>query len=137
MDSFQGPLSCPLPGGALAFREGGLDSLRNTAANLALAWSIMVPMAPCHATDLRTVADVDRFVHEALPIGTTRSKLVEVLNERRIENSETKSPSGIVYAIIRDGSGGPLIKKSITIKFFFDETGRLAHYEVREVLTGP
>lgn len=98
---------------------------------------IVVAMTGCEASDLRTVRDVDTFIREHIPIGSDRSTVVDVLTKRRIENSALTAKDGIVYAIIRDTSGGPLIKGSISMRFFFDVNGKLARFEVQEGWTGP
>ena len=110
---------------------------RLLAVTFGIASCIIVYMTPCEANGPRTVADVESLIRENLATGSDRSRVVQILAEKGIENSGLQAGSGIVYAIIRGTSGGPVIKGSITMKFFFDDGGRLTRYEVREVQTGP
>ncbi len=99
--------------------------------------SISVAMTACEKNGLRTVGQVEDFLRDNLPIGSDRSRVVQVLTDRKIENSGLPAPGDHIDAIIRDVSGNPLIRGSIAMKFFFDDRGTLARYEVREVFTGP
>jgi hypothetical protein len=125
------------PVGVHAFREVSAVMFRFLEVSIGVASCIVVAMTACEGRSPRTVSEVESFIREKLPVGTDRSRVVQVLNEAGIENSGMQAGSGVVHAIIRDTSGGLVIKGSITMKFFFDDRGKLARYEVRETFTGP
>ena len=79
-----------------------------------------------------------RAIQEKVPIDSTREQVVAFLKSEGIEHSYNPSDAKDkeIGGIVRDVSG-IVIKRSIRVKFEFDSAGRLARYEVTEVLTGP
>jgi hypothetical protein len=104
--------------------------------SVSIAFFMLGALTACEGKDGWTVGKVQAFVRENLPIGSGRSRVVQLLGEKGIENSGPQAASGVLYAIIRNTSGGPIIKGSITMKFYFDDSDRLVRYEIQKVFTG-
>ena len=89
------------------------------------------------------VAKVEKDVRDHLPVGTSRAQVESYLDQRRIEHSYIERSSGspeydrTEMAIIRDASQSWLIRGDIQLLFKFDEQGKLTHYSVRQIFTGP
>lgn len=89
------------------------------------------------------VAKVQEDIRGHLPVGTSRAAVASYLDQRGIQHSyvgELKDAPEYGHtemAIIRETSRTWLVRGDIQILFKFDEQGRLIHYSVQEIFTGP
>jgi hypothetical protein len=104
------------------------------------------------------VAAVERDIRAHLPIGSSKAKVLDYLDERKISHTWLERgdqfpgnpsifgpdagppiPDGPTEeGVIRDVQKGGFIRVDIVTDFKFDETkSKLVSFSVREVLTGP
>ena len=93
-------------------------------------------------TQTLTVVGVRKKLEQALPVGSSRTRVETYLDSQSIPHSyidDSKSPNErrVELALIRSTSQSLLVRGDIQIRFRFDESGRLADYSVQEVFTGP
>jgi hypothetical protein len=112
-------------------------SVRASIAIAVCALSIAALADKSLANEPWSAQKAETMIRQNIPIGSDKAQVIQFLNKKGIENSGYLRKSATVYAIIRDTSGGPLIKGSVTMQFMFDGHGRLSHYQVEEVFTGP
>jgi hypothetical protein len=101
-----------------------------------------------------TVAELERKIDRALPVGSTKQKIEEWLVFEGLEFSYIdRKPSTVtsdlrdlpnadkyhrlIVSIIRDNDRSLLVRESIQLNFLLDEKDRLADRVEKRVLTGP
>lgn len=80
--------------------------------------------------------EVSARVRTALPIGSSKEKVVAYLDEKHIEHSEFLPVERRIYAIQRDTCRALLVTCSIDMVFDFSAEGALEEISVKEGLTG-
>ena len=98
---------------------------------LAIA-AVLLTVCACSRAKYSEPSQLRMAIEKNVPVNATREQVVAFLKSEGIEHSNENEIPGIV----RDASG-IFIKGSITVTFKFDSAGRLAGYDVTEVLTGP
>jgi hypothetical protein len=89
---------------------------------------VRVPMGP-NAEELRNE------IEKALPIGTSRDRVVEFANKHGLEHSNYLERERMINAIKRGVSKGLLSESSAYVRFYFDDKGTLQRFTVEEVST--
>ena len=87
-----------------------------------------------------TKQSVEKMIQEKAPVGTDRSMIISMLDEKKIEHSgHAKKDSPIVLAILRETpkTSSTIVRKAVQIRFEFDQFNKLAKYSVDEQFTGP
>jgi hypothetical protein len=79
------------------------------------------------------------LITRELPVGTSATRVIAFLDDRRIEHSDYTKPPGPaeVTAIVRETSWWSVVKTSHRIVFSFDHDSRLTRYRLEEAYTGP
>ncbi len=89
------------------------------------------------------VASVERDIRDHISLGSSKGKIESYLDQRGIQHSYIEQSNGAPEyertetAMIRGASHKGLVRGDIQILFKFDDQGRLTHYSVKEILTGP
>jgi len=84
-----------------------------------------------------TVNDLEYQIQQELPVGSDVTQVVQYLETKGIEHSSYMQSERTILGIVRGTSMNWPISGSITLRFVFDEHGKLARHEVKEVFTGP
>lgn len=108
-----------------------------------LYFGICTQRAPRHWDSMST-EEVDRWIRQALPVGTSRSNVVRFLDREGIErywkeDDKSSSPNlNELGAIIKSVNhrSHPLINTDIAVTFHFSDD-KLASYQSEIRLTGP
>ena len=92
----------------------------------------------CSSAKYSEPSQLRRAIEQKVPIDATKEQVVAFLKSEGIEHHyDSNDPKDEdIRGLVRDASG-IFIKASIRVEFNFDSAGRLADYEVSEVLTGP
>jgi hypothetical protein len=84
---------------------------------------------------------VERDLTHAVPLNSSPSQVLDLLNWRKIEHSPymRKTTKGnLIFAMIRQTTPTwSLVKTGYSVVFRFDDRDRLLAYDVRPVHTGP
>lgn len=129
--------------------------MRMRSVLAALGAALMAGGCALSGTTRTTVAQVERQLDQALPVGSTRSEVEAWLEGERIESSYKERPDanyssvvnesvpdigvykGVTAAIIRDTDRSMFVSGSIQLYFLYGPDDRLAKRIVRWVGTGP
>jgi hypothetical protein len=110
---------------------------------LLTALSVFVSMCGCAgASDhgaAMTKEEINALIAKELPVGSPRSKVIQFLDERKIDNTAyaVSADPNSIGAMFRNVAGSNLIvKTSIHVQFFFKDD-RLVSCSLSEKLTGP
>lgn len=82
-------------------------------------------------------AEAEALIRRQIPVGTARETVIARLDSLRIEHSAYNEQERRILAIVRNTSGGAVVRGSLQVRMFFDPGGRLVRHEFREVFTGP
>jgi hypothetical protein len=89
------------------------------------------------------IPTVDEDIRDHVPMRASRIEVESFLDRRGIQHSYVDQMPGrpedsrTESAMMRGPSNGRVVRRDIQILFRFDDQGRLTHYTLREVLTGP
>jgi hypothetical protein len=91
-----------------------------------------------------TTTQIRSEIDQHIPIGSSRTRVVEYLDERKIAHSYYEASgdrdgnysNSEIALVPRTGSSG-LVTTDIQIVFRFDENMKLASYQVQEINKGP
>jgi hypothetical protein len=89
------------------------------------------------------VTSVEKDIRDHISLGSSKGEVESYLDQRGIQHSYIDQSKGAPEyertetAMIRGASHEGLVRRDIQILFKFDDQGRLIHYTVKEILTGP
>lgn len=83
-----------------------------------------------------TATQIDAFLRRHTPVGTSQKRVIIILDSLHIEHSAFDPRGRYVLAMWKKTSRSMFEDKSIQVRFFFDESGSLLKYELKELATG-
>jgi hypothetical protein len=89
-----------------------------------------------------TEAEVERWINEETPVGSTKEHVISALDERDVEHSGRYKPklyyekNRTISAAFRGSSWGILVTGDIIVEYKFNSKDQLEAYSVKEILTG-
>ena len=128
---------CGLRGGTLRCREKPRKSMSRMNTRMLVAATLGLVAIGWLGACRMTVKEMEDLIKKEVPIGSSTVRVLAFLDSKKIEHSRYLEDRKAIYAIIRDTGGDFLVKKSLTLAFFFDDDGNLIKYTVEEVFTGP
>ena len=84
-----------------------------------------------------TVADLDKRISEAVPVGTEQTRVLEILDSLKLQHSAFDEKTRSIAAMVADSAKKGVVTRSFHITLFFDSTGKLSSHTTKELFTGP
>ena len=104
--------------------------------------AVLLLFVNIQACNAETPEEIKAWINQEIPIGSSKTHVVEKLEEKKINHSANYKPE-LYYnktktfnASIQNTKKGVLTKGGIYMEFKFDENEKLVSYKVEEVFTG-
>jgi len=107
-----------------------------------LLFVVLLFFALVQGCNAQTAIEIETWIKQEIPLGSTKTFVVSKLEEKKIEHSANYKPelyynkSKSFNASIPNTKKGVLTKGGIYMKFNFNEKDELVSFKVEEIFTG-
>jgi hypothetical protein len=105
------------------------------AKPLMLGLAAMISFMGCRRSGV-TAEGYRSEIARVLPVGTSRDRVIHVLDSLHVEHSPYDSASKTIKAIVRNVDRTLVTTRSLQLNFEFDERSQLKLFTVRDAVTG-
>jgi hypothetical protein len=103
---------------------------------LSLVLSVLSLIGGCGRRRI-TLAEVDRRVTDAVPVGAGHARVLAILDSLEIDHGDFIKETRTIVATVRESPNSGIVTRTYRFKFLFDSAGKLVSHTVETLFTGP